>query len=67
MVFLAVLIYRINLILVLSLNYLHWRNAIINHRLVDSDLDPTFIIFVGKEASNWIYYNYDLNFSIICI
>ncbi len=67
MVFLAVFIYIINLILALSLNYLHWRNATINHCLVDSDLDPIFIIFVGKDISDWFYYNYDINNSIIYI
>jgi uncharacterized membrane protein len=45
----SVLIYGINLIIALSLNYLHWRYATIKHRLVDSDLDPIFITLVAKR------------------
>ena len=44
-----VLIYGINLIIALSLNYLHWRYATINHHLVDSDLDLVFITMVAKR------------------
>jgi uncharacterized membrane protein len=45
----SVLIYGINLTIALCLNYLHWRYATIHHRLVDSDLDPIFIILVTRR------------------
>ena len=45
----SVLIYGINLTIASSLNYLHWRYATINHRLVDSYLDPIFITLVARR------------------
>lgn len=39
----AILVYGINLIICSSWNYLHWWYATRNNRLVDKDLDPSFI------------------------
>jgi uncharacterized membrane protein len=45
----SVLIYGVNLTIASSLNYMHWRYATINHRLVDSDLDPILIRLVARR------------------
>jgi uncharacterized membrane protein len=45
----SVLIYGVNLTIASSLNYIHWRYATINHRLVDSDLDPILIRLVARR------------------
>jgi uncharacterized membrane protein len=45
----SVLIYGVNLTIASSLNYMHWRYATINHRLVDSDLDPIHIRLVARR------------------
>ena len=45
----SVLIYGVNLTIASSLNYMHWRYATINHRLVDGDLDPIHIRLVARR------------------
>jgi uncharacterized membrane protein len=45
----SVLIYGVNLTIASSLNYILWRYATINHRLVESDLDPIYIRLVARR------------------
>ena len=45
----SVLIYGANLTIAFCWNYLHWRYATKNHRLVDSNLDPILITLVSRR------------------
>jgi uncharacterized membrane protein len=45
----SVIIYGINIIIIGALSNLEWRYATKNHRLVESDLDPTFIKIMTKR------------------
>lgn len=45
----SIIVYGINLIISLSLNYLHWWYATKDHRLVDNNLNPTFITIISRR------------------
>jgi hypothetical protein len=45
----SVIIYGINIIIVRVWTYLQWKYATRDHRLVDSDLDPKFIVKMSRR------------------
>jgi uncharacterized membrane protein len=45
----SVIIYGINIIIVRVWTYLQWKYATRDHRLVDNDLDPKFIVKMSRR------------------